>query len=411
MARLLLISHRAPDQPGGPSARWRSLQRHLPPLGWEVDVVSARSHATSSEFPVTERGRRLVALRSWLMSRLRRVAGPTFRFLGTEPPPLSILWLVPGYLEARRRLRLGDYDAVAATAPPVVALVVARLAMRHSGLPLIIDFRDLWAGNPAYDPGGRLLPAVERWITARADAIIACTPEAAADIRARHTSVAERVHVIANGFEPELLARRHAPRRPDAEGVLEILHSGTLTLHRPLTPLLQVLRRRQYRSRTRLVLHGYLVPELARQARAAAEYTDIVVLPPSSWTGAIDRIAGCDVTLVTQAESAGDTTAVASKVYEYLALGKPVLCLTDGGATENLLRRLGADHWCARLDDLCAIAAALDDLLVRSNFPAVAPEVLEPYTRLRIAEAMSEVLNSLVASPSQLAMGTRPAIQ
>ena len=64
MGRVLLITHRAPDQPGGPSARWRSLQRYLPEQGWEVDALSAPSHATSAEFAIGEAGGRAVARRA-----------------------------------------------------------------------------------------------------------------------------------------------------------------------------------------------------------------------------------------------------------------------------------------------------------------------------------------------------------
>ena len=326
------------------------------------------------------------------MSRLRGLATPFFSLLGIRPLPLSTLWVARGLLDARRLLSSGGYDVVVATAPPMVALLIGRLAVVGSRVPLVVDLRDLWAGNPAYDAGGRTLTWAERWILRRAQATVVCTPEAAADIRRRHPVEAPRTHVICNGFESELLRRRQDATATRRGRMLELLHSGTLTLHRPLTPLLTVLRREPYRSRVRLVLHGYVVPELADEARAAASQCVIDIVPPSKWSDAVARIAVTDVGLITQAASAGDATAVASKVYEYLALGKPVLCLTDGGATEALLRRLGADRWCARLDDIDSIAAALDDLFVSVPEP-LAPQALAPYERLRLSQAMAELLD------------------
>ena len=64
---------------------------------------------------------------------------------------------------------------------------------------------------------------------------------------------------------------------------------------------------------------------------------DVEIVPPSGWEDAVERIAAADVALITQSRGAGDETAVAAKVYEYLALGKPVLCISHGGATEALL--------------------------------------------------------------------------
>jgi glycosyltransferase involved in cell wall biosynthesis len=308
---------------------------------------------------------------------------------------VSTLWIARGLIDLRRRLDKGPPDVVLATGPPMVALLVARLGVMGSSLPLVIEFRDLWAANPAYDPGGRTLAHVEAWILRRASAVVVCTPEAGEDLRARHPWVADRAHVLPNGFEPELLRSRR-PARPAAGETLQLLHSGTLTLHRPLSPLLRVLQREPYRSRLRLVLHGYVVPELVREAAEAAASCQIELVAASSWADAVERIAAADIALITQAASAGDATAVASKVYEYLALGKPVLCLTDGGATEALLRRLGADAWCARLGDEASIMRALDSLLAGEPWAQVPVERLVAYDRSRIAAGLVAVLDRIL---------------
>jgi hypothetical protein len=109
----------------------------------------------------------------------------------------------------------------------------------------------------------------------------------------------------------------------------------------------------------------------------------------------VERIADADVALVTQARGAGDATAVAAKVYEYLALGKPVLSVTHGGATEALLRRLGADQLTARLDDQASIEAAVERIAERDLPPAVPPERLAPYERPRLAQRLAELLDAL----------------
>lgn len=356
--------------------------------------MCARVHSTSVEFQVDESAREGVQRRAAVMSVLRRSASPVFGRLGIRPLPLSTLWAIGGTLAARRELRAHAYDAIVATSPPVVALVVTRLTISGSNTPLVVELRDLWASNPAYDAGGQALMRLERWVLGRAQAIVACTPEAAADLRARHPGVAGRVHMISNGFERRLLAKARTGA-PAPGRQIQILHSGTLTMHRPLTPLLRVLQREPYRARFRLVLHGYVVPETAREAQAAAAHCSVAVLPPSGWEQAVERIAATDVALITQAASAGDATAVASKVYEYLALGKPVLCLTDGGATESLLRRLGAERYCARLDDEAGIAAALERLLTAPWPEAIHEEQLIPYQRERQAKQMAALLDEV----------------
>ena len=159
--------------------------------------------------------------------------------------------------------------------------------------------------------------------------------------------------MIPNGYEPELLERR--PLRQEARRPVVLLHSGTLVPGRPLAPLVAALARRPA-GELRLVLHGYIAPELLREVDGVA---GIDVLPPSSWADAIEQMRAADVCVITQSRAVGDATAIAGKVYEYLALGKPVLCISDGGATEQLLRRLGADALLARLGDPASIDSAL----------------------------------------------------
>ena len=389
------MTHRPVQQQGGLGARWRSLTRYLPEHGWSVEVISARQGPSAIEFPDDARSgaSARTALRPRVMGRLGRLGAPVFGVVGLRPEalPPSMLWVPRGALELRRHVAKRSPDAVLATGPPMAALLAARLVGGRGLPPLVVEMRDLWAGNPYYDAGGHLLGAAEDWVFTRARSIVAATPEAAEDLRGRHPRHAARIVEITNGFEPELLERRAASPAGRAPP-LSIIHSGTLTPERPLTPLLQVLAQEPYRSRVRLVLHGYLSPGSAAEI-AASTGPEVDVVPPSGWADAIERIAATDAALVTQGRQAGDATAVAAKVYEYLALGKPVLCLTDGGATEALLRRLGADRFSARLDQPETIRAALDRLLEPLPLP-LAPERVAGYDRRRLAGRMAEVLEA-----------------
>ena len=318
--------------------------------------------------------------RARVMETAGRLADPLFRLARLRPEalPLSTLWIPRGAREIRRRLRGGGYDAVLATGPPFAALVAAGRAV--GDVPLVVELRDLWAGNAAFDRGGPILRRAESRVVKGAAALVAVTPEAADDLRRRHPGT--RIEEIPNGFEPELLAMRR-----ETSGTT-ILHSGTLTKDRPLAPLLSVLR-----PPLRLVLHGYVAPEI--QQEIADSGAEVELVPPSGWEDAVRRIAEADVALVTQARTAGDATAVAAKVYEYLALGKPVLCITDGGATEALLKRLEADQLCAHLDDGPSIEAALDRIRAGELPPPVPPNKLKPYERPSLAKQLAELLASL----------------
>jgi glycosyltransferase involved in cell wall biosynthesis len=398
--RLLLVSHRPITQEAGPAARWRSLVRRLPEFGWEIDVVSAPERAGNVEFAPDERSRLVARRRATVMAAIGRLTAPAFALAGVRPEalPLSMTWVPRGAAQVRHQLGNARYDLVVASGPPMASLLAPRLVRRTEQPPLIVEFRDLWAANPAFDRSGGLLGKVERWTINPAAAIVACTPEAEQDLRRRHPRLASRIRMIPNGFEPELLRRDGARLVPPSDEPLTILHSGTLTVDRPLAPLLRVLAREPWGDCFRLVLHGYLAPSIEREVAEASARADVRVLPPSTWSDAIDRITASDVGLVAQGRGAGDATAVASKVYEYLALGKPVLCITDGGATEGLLRRLGADALCARLDDDSSITRALERLRRRDLPDPPEQSALAPYNRRTIAREMAQLFDRVADS-------------
>lgn len=393
MRRLLLVTHRPLEGAGGGGARWRSLARHLPEHGWSVDVLAAGAEA-SREYSERPADRRRLRRRAAAMAALRTATGPVFAAAGVRPTaaPPSLLWGLREAARLRGVLEEGSYDAVVATSPPVAALLAARRALPAEAPPLVAELRDLWAGNPAYVRRDRALDRVERWLLARAAVTVTTSGEAAAELRRRHAALGLPVEVITNGFEPELLALREDVPRP-SDGPLILVHSGTLVPGRPLGPLLRVLMRPDFAQRFRLVLHGYLSRSSLRELREHPG-APVRALPPSSWEDAVEVMCRAHACVVLQGAAVGDATAIAAKTYEYLALGKPVLALTDGGATERLLRTLGADQLCARLADDASVAAALERLAEGAPAPVPA-ERLRPLSRPAQAETMAALLSRL----------------
>jgi hypothetical protein len=365
-------------------------------------VLSAAEHLGASEFQ--QRGSRAVAMRAAVMGRVARLSEPLFGLAKVRPDsmPLSMLWVPRGSLLVRRRVERGPPDVVLATGPPIAGLIAARAGLPPR-VPLVMELRDLWAGNPAFDAGGRMLSRVESWLLGKARRVIACSPEAVSDLRLRHPRLDQRVVEIPNGFDPEITsiaakASRYGVSQERSPRTHTLLHSGTLTAARPIAPLVRALQDARVADSFRIVLHGYLSPTSQREVQWARRESrvPIEVLAPSSWPEAVNRIAETDAGLVTQARAAGDETAIASKIYEYLALARPVLCITDGGASEALLRRMKADELCARLDAPETIVAALLRLR-EGKIRAPSHEVLEPYSRRALAGRIAALLEDVAS--------------
>ena len=390
--RLLLVSHRPLGYGGGGSVRWRFLSDALPQLGWSVSTVSAREGATTNEFSTDPRRARLAAMRARVMGRAGALARPLSRGLaGVEPEALapSIAWSLTGRRAVRRAIEEERPHAVWATGPPVAALFAAARVAPAAGVPLVCELRDLWAGNPYYDAGGSLLPRAEARALREADAVVCVTPDARDRLTHSHPELDGRVHVLPNGFDPRLTAMRVEPAAIPADGRVTIVHAGALYGGRSVDALIDGLGRTGLRGRARLELLG-----AAGRPDGVKGGVEVVTTPPVPWEEAIERTRAADIVLVIF--TPGDDTAVPGKLYEALALGKPILALTtEDSATERLLRRLGLGEGCARHDDPRSIAAAVEALV--HDPPAPVPvDRLAEWDRGEVARRVGHLLDELV---------------
>ena len=90
-------------------------------------------------------------------------------------------------------------------------------------------------------------------------------------------------------------------------------------------------------------------------------------------------------------------SSLASKLYECLASGKPVVVVAPEGPATRLVTELRAGT-VAEPDDAAGIEAAMLGALAMASrgFEGVSSDVLEPYDRRRQAERWSGLLSSVI---------------
>jgi glycosyltransferase involved in cell wall biosynthesis len=390
--RLLLVTQRPLGYGGGGSVRWQYLRDALPRHGWEVEEVSARPNPTANAASTDPRAARLAEARAKVMGAVGAATRPAYRRLGIQPEafPPNALWALTGRSAVRRARDRVRPDVVWATCPPPSALFAATAA-GDGVLPLVAEMRDLWAGNPYFDAGGTLLTRIEKRAFGRAAAIVTVTQSCADRMLELHPEIAPRLEILPNGFDPDLLALRRRTTTSSPRATL--VHAGTLYGDRSAVTLMRALSRPELAARTRLVLVGAVDP-LTRAALPHAR-CEVVIEPPVPWRDAVERVRDADVAVVINSPGTGGDMAAPSKLYEALALGTPVLALTNPGTeTERLLQRLGHDAGCAPPGDEDAIAHAVSRLLAAPP-PPVDPAALAPFDRATIAERVAALLNRL----------------
>lgn len=398
---VLVVSQRPLELGGGGSARWRHLRRALTRHGWSVAECSPRVGITANESSTDPRAAGLAARRAQVMAVAGRALDPLARLLRVKPEALAPnnAWALTGRRRVRSAIRRGHPDVVVATSPPPSALFATAAVIADT--PFVADVRDLWAGNPYYDRGSPLLAGLQRRALERADAVVTVTEGCRQNLLRLHPALAERLHVLPNGFDPVLLERR-ASATPHA-GPATLVYTGALYGEHNAVGLVDALK--GLRGRVRLELVGVVDPHTRRAvARGDAVVT---IQPPVGWEDAIERVLAADVAVVITTSSAGGDMALPNKLFEALALGRPVLALVGaGGDTARLLERLGQDSGIAPPDDPAAIAAAVERLLADPP-PPVPPEALAEFDRDRIAERYAALLDEVASrSSSATSSGT-----
>lgn len=387
MRRLLLVSQRPQEYGGAGSVRWRFLRSELPAHGWDVRVVTARPNPSGNEYATDATHARLHRARAAVMGAAGAAMRPVAHRVGIEPEALapSALWAVTGRGPVRRAIAEHAPDVIWATGPPPAAYFVLAGLRGELRAPVVCEFRDNWAGNPYYDRGGSLLRRVEAWGLSPATAVVVVTPPMADVVSALHPEVSDRVHVLPNGFDPRVLEARR-PRRQHASRRLTAIHAGPLHGYpgRTIEPVLAALRHPSLAGRYELELVG---PGTQPEAQSLVH-----VRPSVAWEQAIEAQAQADVGIVLHSS---DRTALGTKVFELLALGKPVLALVEpGNALDGLLRSLGQGAGCVRHDDVDGIVAALQRLADDPPPPVPAADLL-PWSRRDIAGRVAALLDEL----------------
>lgn len=281
-------------------------------------------------------------------------------------------WILPAVAAGLAHVVRRRPDALYSSAPPWSGQVAALLVARATGLPWIADFRDPWARAPwREDQPERIRRAsvrLERRVIARADAILFATQTNRNEyVAAYGSAIAAKCHVVPNGCDPaEFVDLR---TEPESDRFV-LLHAGSLYGARNPTRLFSAIATAIRsgaidRTRFRLRLIGATAASMdGPSAAVALGLDDVVEFAPRMPRHEILRaMASASCLLVLQP---GTTVSVPGKLYEYLAIGRPILSLSEEGETSDLVRASGLGLAVAPHDEP-AIVEALTRLVCEGH--------------------------------------------
>jgi len=334
---VLLIAYAYPPDNFSGAARPHRFAKYLERLGHNVQVVAAQHEKGVSHVGNVHRAEgdfdQNIRSLPWYFEKVVRNL--------FCPHDEGWRWALRA-ARASEELFAGKRPVIVSTAPPMtVHLAAARVKAKH-GWPWIADFRDPLAGN-AYRTNAiakRMDPYLEKLIFRRADRLIANT-DAVADIwRRRYPHYAHKVHLIWNGFDPEV----SLDALPPPAGPRLIRHVGSVYGDRYPQPLLAAFQSMFDRGLLRADdLSIELVGQLGAPAGVTIPQAPWLRLTPQVSRAEADRLtASAHYLLLLDVTQASQSLQVPAKLFDYIRVGRPVLTVTlPGSPAERILKQAG----------------------------------------------------------------------
>ncbi len=437
---VLHIAHTFPPAAGSGSHRALAFDRYLSAFGWRPVVLTPgeswaanRDDRLLGDVPA---GLRVVRTRSLEPRPAPRPAAATLgagAAAGPRGRPAALRWAASQAAHVRRfpdahrgwipfavasglrAVRDERVDVLYSTAGPFSSHVVGLLLHRLTGRPWIAELRDGWyRWNRDIFPDypvwrGWLEAPLESVVVGAAARVVLTTELMARSFRAQYPGLpAAHFAPLPNGFDPEQLAGL-PPASPPSD-VFEVLHAGALYHGRSIEAFLQAAGRlgsaepafaRAFRLRLVGSLDEGARVEVARQLQRFDLGERVEYAGYLDHAAALASMRRADLLLLLVNTTPGAEATVPGKLFEYLAVGRPVLAIVPPGAeAADILARTEAG-WSAPAHDPDAILDCLRTAFrahVERRQPTPRPEEVARFDRRQLTQALAGLLDEAAAS-------------
>jgi glycosyltransferase involved in cell wall biosynthesis len=381
MRKILIVSYHFPPDASVGGMRPAKFAKYLPQFGWEpiILTVKERYHSLTDQSklkglgpaPLVYRTRMLPQpgrLYLALKTRLRKAtpgpaSTPVAASSSTHRGVLSSIRRALGSLEclpddkqtwipvavpiAAKIVRQHNVDALLTTGPPMSCHVIGLLLKAVTGCRWIADFRDPWLLNreESTPPSTAFSRAAEAWLEQKtmlnADSVVFTTDRMQAYLHQRYPFLTSKTAVIVNGYDPSDFNGGPIDACRSHRDTFTLTHTGTIYQKRSAESLLRCLSElihagRIPRARIRVNFVGST--PTVRERATQLDLADVVtVIDFMKYEECVDLWHRSDVLLLF---AQGQPLQIPTKLYDYIAVGRPILVFAEDGATADLASRL-----------------------------------------------------------------------
>lgn len=389
--RVLVVTHYFPPEVGAPQARLSEMARVWAADGDEVTVLTGMPNHPTGVLPPEYRGavRRVESRDGYRVVRTWLYATPNEGFVRKTLGHLS--FMVTGLVLGLRPT--GRADVVVVSSPTFFSIATGWALARLKRARLVVEVRDLWPAilvDLGVLTNRRVVALLERLELAayRAADVVVTVTEGFRDDIVRRGIPAAKVHVIRNGAD----VARFTPRPPVAKERPLVLYAGAHGISHGLRSVVDA---------------AALVPEVdvalvgeGADKENVRRHAERLALPNLAMRPSVPRdempdlVASADICLVPLRDVPLFTTFIPSKMFEYLAAGRPVIGAVTGEAARILTE---AGQVVVPPEDPAALAEAIRalaaDAASREKMAEVGRRyVVEHFDRTVLARRYRELL-------------------
>lgn len=252
-------------------------------------------------------------------------------------PDQASVWIIPALFVGRKLIAKKKIDVIFATGSPWSSLVLGYLLSKLTGKPLVVDFRDPWINNPFHQSKGafldRLAEKVENRIIRHATFVSLNTEPLLEEFISRYPSLDKnKFIVLPNGFEGHDNGLQYVYDETSSE--LVIRHAGFLYGPRDPSVLLDAIQIVNQKAAAEYLPVRWVFEQIGalNLSYDIEERYKNMLMDGSFKIVRQIPYADCQY-LLEQADllvniQPGTKTQIPSKIYDYLATGRPILNIT-----------------------------------------------------------------------------------